>query len=345
MVQDGAQITSALKEIGLLNHLTPEELTVGENRIAQLDNTSPVFALEVIKAFPNTVFSPEQDEWKLLRESPIHPDVLKKLKEISHGQFTVPVDKVAIHRWGKIYAVNQTLAELDSDDRFYWINYPDDGENGPLRGWSIVFLSYSQFKVLNQKKIFNLNAPYSWTLTRINDVIDTLRELGLLILSEAEIEVIKQDILNTEIDQRSLPILLDSFGLVNWVDGESIYDVSEDYTNIIVETSRLSQGIFAPDGIQVLVDSDYQQITFSFTFEGQLFSKQVEYRGDWINWDYLVLMNEALANSDKNNRFCLIESEDQTAQIIFLNGNQLSEIQDKNLLPLVDWWDPLRGEV
>ena len=55
------------------------------------------------------------------------------------------------------------------------------------------------------------------------------------------------------------------------------------------------------------------------------------------NFDYLVLINEALADAEKATRFCLIETGDQTAIIILLSDNQLKKVQEDRLLPLSEW--------
>jgi hypothetical protein len=342
MEKQPLQILTKLKRVGILDHLSTDEITAVEDRVERVDTASPILTLNVLQAIPDVVFCPEHGSRnRELREPAAYPQTFKQLESIAHDQLALALDGLAPHNWGIVYAVNQTLAQLDRDERFYWIEYPDDGVNGPLRGWALIYLSYPQFKQMMQSKVLRLSASYSWSKTRVDDVIDTLEKLGLLAhLSKAEINDNKRRILDTDIGDRSLAAVLDVFGLVYWVDAEMIYDINEDYMRLFAGTSQLFRGVFIPNTVRVgELDSD-QYFTVSFIYEGRAFSKRIEHFLDWINWDYLALINSALASTGKDQRYCLLESRDQTAPIIFLRGDQLAEIKDKNILPLNEKWDP-----
>lgn len=335
------QILDELKQAGVLEHLSPKDMTLVEKRVANINVMSPTLALNVLQEIPDAIFPMG---YRVLRDSAIDPRVLDQLRCISHGQLVLSIDEIIPHMWGIDYAINQALARQGRSDRFYWIKYPDDGTYGPMRPWALVYLSYAQFKQLNQRRVLRLDTPFAWDKTRVLDVVHTLDELGLLShLSEIGKEEALQGVFALDIDERSLSAVMEAFGLACRVDSEMIYDIDKDYRKLITWTCRLSRGLFDVENVQIGELDSERYFTISFTYEGQTFSKRIELQLDWINWDYLAFLNGTLASTGKSHRYCLLETDDQTAPIVFLSGRQLEEVTEQNLLPLDEKWDPLLG--
>lgn len=234
----------------------------------------------------------------------------------------------ALYDYRLIRIANTALLEADIEGRFYNVY------NSSI---SYIFLSYNQFKELTRKHLLKLyvDQPYTWSFTRVLDVIDTLQTLQLLAYLETDqITSIQKDLLQKK-PQSCHSILYAFPNLVLDIDPEMIYDVPEDYTELILETSKISRGVFNPKNIQVTdADIDNPEFTISFEYNNRLYSKTMEYTGDYLDWDYLVLINEALADSGYAERFCLIQATGE--MIIFLNETQFKQIQENNLLPLAE---------
>ena len=106
----------------------------------------------------------------------------------------------------------------------------------------------------------------------------------------------------------------------------------------------LSDGVLVPDEVQIDAaqepgNGNRQSVTVSFAWNGRRYCRNLAYHGDYVNNDLFHLLNDALADQGQAGRFCLLETDDQTAQVIFLDGEQLQQVKERNLLPLDEWFD------
>ena len=152
---------------------------------------------------------------------------------------------------------NQALTKANVDGRFYQVLAQEEYDTGWPFTWAYIYLSYQQYKRIVQRQLlrFNVDQKYSWSSIRVSDVINDLKGLGLFsYLSSEELDSIQNNILHNESPSYSL-ILENLPEIVLHIDGEMIYEVSEDYTELVVETSKISGGTFNPENIQV-TDAD-----------------------------------------------------------------------------------------
>jgi hypothetical protein len=235
-------------------------------------------------------------------------------------------------------ALNEALAGRGRDERFYHVMYADY-PGGPYRSRAVLFLTYTQFKALQEGNLFKLSASHAWSQARLDDFIETLGELGLLAtLTDDQLVRVRRALL-TDYDQ-----ILKEFDLVIRFDQEMIEDPEADYRRLLSQVLPLSDGVLLPAGVEINAhpadaDGNPEYVMVSFTWNDRRYSRKLAYHGSYVNNELFHLLNDALADQGYQDRFCLLETDDQSAQIIFLEGEQLQQVKERYLLPLDEWFD------
>lgn len=328
---------AVFKRLGLLVHLTDDEL---KSLQAQAENTNfdyPVNALDFLDHGRDLIWNIH----KLGEDEMETHMAAHKLQALAHERF-VPDFEAApspIEIFSAIETANQQLAQSDSDARFYWMMYGDDGMAGPLRSWALIFLEYEQRHDPELQRLlpFAADQLHTWMPRRIDDLFAHLKEIGLLAAyTEEQITTTRNEVETLE------PLLcrtiLECFpGLIYSFDAEYIYDHTKDYLELIANTAKISREVFTPSNIRCtdLSPNDYN-VTLSFDFNGQHFEKTLHSPGDWVNFDYLCWINDVLAEQGQLGAYRQVITGDQCAILIFFTSDQLAEALDKQWIALED---------
>jgi hypothetical protein len=114
-----------------------------------------------------------------------------------------------------------------------------------------------------------------------------------------------------------------------------IYEPVEDYETLLNGLGRISKGRFNTHDIHI-TDADIYQpnFTISFNLGDDRYTIPLEYRGDYINWDFMESINEILMQQDKSGMFHVLRTDDQTAPIIFLDDHQFQLARKWNFFGL-----------
>lgn len=340
------QLLAEFEAIGLLDHLAADTRGEVEQAVQALPADAPLLALEVLAYLPGAAFlTDDYSALALLSNRDRWQDLRPLLRQI------VPLSAEALfdELWSQVEAdershslltaLNEALAGRERDERFYHVMYADY-PGGPYRSRAVLFLAYPQFKALQEKRIFKLSASHAWSQARLDDFVNTLQELGLFSTLTRQQALQVQRALLADYDR-----ILGDLDLVLRFDQEMIEDAEADYRRLLGRVLPLSEGLLQPETVQVSAQSPSgnsecpDTISVSFTWNGHPYSRNLAYHGDYVNNDLFHLLNEALADQGYDSRFCLLETDDQTAQVIFLDGEQLQQVKEHNLLPLDEWFE------
>jgi hypothetical protein len=111
-----------------------------------------------------------------------------------------------------------------------------------------------------------------------------------------------------------------------WRDLEAdVIDGNDVYVVTLKEWAAISQGAFAPDGIEEAWASDEGPVTLTFTLGGEPHEIAAAYLEDWIDPGVLVSINELIASSGR--RFELYKAFDQTAFVMALTDAERGALE------------------
>jgi hypothetical protein len=344
------ELFELFRELGLFDHLSSKELSAAEKRVKQIPHETPLLPVFVLLSAPySAIFFgtglAEQDERKYGLPNYVQtefPISTSELQQITRGkfQFDSSDDRSfpTLHPDPSDY-VNELLDRKDLDERFYWILFRDDlvHNAGPYQQRMILFLSSKQRILLGRRMIFKFleSQANTWTKIRVEDIFNTLKSLHLLDhFTSDEIEQSKDKAL--ALDYKQTASILQCFpNLVYWIDAEMIYEPAEDYTDLLEGFRGISRGKFEPENIQI-TDADIYNpdFTISFKLGTNEYSIPMEYRGDYVNWDFMDSINHILNKHEEPGGFHILPTNDQTAPIIYLDNDQLQKACSWNLFDL-----------
>jgi hypothetical protein len=335
--QSSAELIHTLKSLGILDHLSEAEFQEFAARSAAVPLPYYASQLDILRAARDTIWYFETLPYKPL------PQPFTRLKAIARDHADIfdhlsDTDQPVTPR-DAVNSANALLAGAGSDDRFYFLMYPDDGEGGPVRPWAAIYLTYEQrhHPEVVRRLPFAIDQPQTWMPRRIHDLFDHLRELGLLDrYADDEITARKNAILSWQPDRiDGYSILQHSFpDLCPSNDGEMIYNPAEDYRELIEQAAALTGGIFQPDNLQVSDANIYNpDIRVTFDWQGQPFEYTLRYTGDYVDMNYLRMLNELLATREAGS-FELLHQYDQCFTILYLSPAQKERARQVRRLPL-----------
>ena len=115
------------------------------------------------------------------------------------------------------------------------------------------------------------------------------------------------------------------------------------HDKLIRQFAATSRGLFDPSGVleqfefpspDQVQDGEY---TLSFVHDGRLYTGQLQNNGDWYDVERVVAMvNRALADAGREERFLPLVPEDQTAAFVFGDPALLKPVAEEFHLPLGD---------
>lgn len=339
------QLLSEFEAIGLLDQLSEETRAEVGAAVQGLDEKDPLLPLEVVAYLPGVAYLiNEYGALAIFNNRERWDDLRPLLRQIVSGEMQPLFDQlwsdveVNEESHSLLTALNEALAGRERDERFYHVMYADY-PGGPYRSRAILFLTYSQFKALQEGNIFKLSASHAWSQARLDDFVDTLQELGLLSSLTDEQTLRVQQALLADYDR-----ILKEMDVIVRFDLEMIADVEADYRRLLSRVLPLSEGVLAPEAVEITAypgtaNGNPEYVAVSFSWNGRRYSRKLAYHGDYVNNELFYLLNDALADQGHDGRFCLLETDDHTAQVIFLDGEQLREVKERNLLPLDEWFD------
>lgn len=338
------QLLSEFEAIGLLEHLSADTRAEVETAVQALSAGDPFLPLEVLAYLPGAAYL--LDDYAALaafNNRARWDDLRPLLRQIVPGQtqplfdrlwFQVETDE---RSHSLLTALNEALAGRERDERFYHVMYADY-PGGPYRSRAILFLRYVQFKALQKGGIFKLAASHAWSQARLDDFIGTLQELGLLSSLTGEQRLRVQRALLADYDR-----ILKELDVAIRFEQQMIVDVEADYRRLFSRVLPLSEGVLTPEAVDIAAqpaaNGHPEHVAVSFNWNGRRYSRKLAYHGDYVNNELFYLLNDALADQGQDSRFCLLETDDQTAQVIFLDGKQLQQVKERRLLPLDEWFN------
>jgi hypothetical protein len=344
------ELFELFRELWLFDHLSATELAAAEERVQQIPDETPLLPVFVILSAPDSALFfgtklAEQYERNyglpnyVLTELPISTSDLQRITR-GKVQFDSSDDRsFPTHYPDPLAYANELLCTMDMDDRFYWILFRDDlvHNAGPYMKRMILFLSSRQRILLGWRMIFKFmeNQANTWTRTRVEDIFNTLESLRLLDhYTNDEIEQAREKALAQE-NKQTASILQCFPNLVYWIDAEMIYEPVEDYAELIEGLRSISRGKLEPKNIHI-TDADIYNpdFTISFMLGTNEYSIPMEYRGDYVNWDFMDSINQIMKQREESGTFLILPTNDQTAPIIFFDDEQLQKVRNWNLFEL-----------
>jgi len=335
--ETSAEFIQVLKSAGIFSHLSEDEYRGFVEQAATKPLNLPVYQLDILSAARNTIW-----DFETLPYKP-HPQPFAHLKAITRNHADIlnhlsDTDQPVTPREA-VYSANAVLADAGTDDRFYFLMYPDGGDGGPIRPWAAIYLTYEQRHNPDIQRLlpFEPDQSFTWMPRRIHDLFDHLRDLGLLDRYPIdEVTARKNDILSRKPDridgyynlQHAFPDLCPSY------DGEMIYDPAEDYRGLIEQAAALTGGIFQPTNLQVSdANIDNPDIRITFDWQRQHFEYTLQYTGDYVDMNYLRMLNELLATQGAGS-FELLHQYDQCFTLLYLSPAQKERARQARRLPL-----------
>lgn len=345
--ETAGEFVQTLKLTGIFDHLSEDEYQGFVEQTATKPLKLPVHQLDILRAARDTIwhfqtlpYKPHTEAFAHLKSiARNHVDILNHLNDTN--QPIKPREAVS--------SANAILADAGTDDRFYFLMYPDDGEGGPIRPWAAIYLTYEQRHnpEVVRRLPFAPDQSFTWMPRRIYDLFDHLHDLGLLDRYPAdEIAACKNDILSWEPDridghyilQHAFPDLCPSN------DGEMIYEPAEDYRGLIEQAATLTGGIFEPTNLQVSdANFDKPDIRVTFDWQGQNFEYNLQYTGDYVDMNYLRILNKLLATRGAGS-LELLHQYDQCFTLLYLSPAQLEQARQVRRLPLALFGEEFFGK-
>ncbi|MBI2971488.1 MAG: hypothetical protein HYY37_03685 [Candidatus Aenigmarchaeota archaeon] len=235
--------------------------------------------------------------------------------------------------------MNRVLADKNSPYRFYYVYYRKPSSIGfETTDWhtfGVISLTEQQAYVLREAKLLDISYGEHDILSTdtMNNIVATFKKTGLFShLNEESFERERQELFRYTYTN-PLPILSSFSNVTYWFDAETS-NFENPYEEITLGLVDVSHGAFTPMNITDNFTMD-EPTPFSFVFDGKRYETNLTSSGDWLDLSFIDLITRALNESKVDGNFYLLDTGDQSVQVIFLTTPQYETIVANRLLPIV----------
>jgi hypothetical protein len=214
--------------------------------------------------------------------------------------------------------INKVLADRNSLQRLYFVNKKPENENFYGKDeFALILMTEEQYKLWGtfnaQYFIFEENHSNRFNSETVSKIMEDYERIGLFgHLTQLEIQKGKKKVEELA-DAKSYMDILSCFPkTLIYSDGEMSF-VDSPYQDLMKEFSELSRGFFKPIKIKDNYAKDYQakksETIFSFEFNSRQYSKKLEIHDDWIDFEVINLVEEALKDSNIDGQIYFVNSD------------------------------------
>lgn len=365
---DAESLLGELKSVGLFDHLSEEQIEAFFNDVTTTGNMQ---LFDLLTATGNILDIRGRSGTDLGDYS----SFLRDLRKLAQGKFeitgvsTFGDDGEILIRFkfnNRIYerriypslgvqtyaiylvpVANRALIDFHVDGRFYLILVPaeDQSPSPIIEYWidretfwvgGVAYLSHEQHRLMKDR--LNIWAQdIIWSTHQILSLIAALREIGLFDhLSHEQIDAATQRVLR-ETDTGPPYEIFEAFpNTAQWFDTE-IFEAAGVYIDLIEEAAGISHGACSPQDVTATRNPPLDEyVHLSFKVSGKTYTRDLSVNRDWIDMNYLTLMNEALEDTSESGRYYVIDRPVQDVIVLFLTPNQVDQVRKRDLLPLVE---------
>ncbi len=214
--------------------------------------------------------------------------------------------------------INKVLADRNSLQRLYFVNKKPEHENPYGKDeFALILMTEEQYKLWGtfntQYFIFEENHSNHFNSETVSKIVEDYEKIGLFgHLTQLEIQKGKKKVEELADAKSYLDILSCFPKTLIYSDGEMSF-VDSPYQDLIKEFSELSRGFFKPTKIKDNYAKDYQakknNTVFSFEFNGRQYSKKLEIHDDWIDFEVINLVEEALKDNNIDGQIYFVNSD------------------------------------
>jgi hypothetical protein len=193
-----------------------------------------------------------------------------------------------------------------------------------------AYLEYFDTAVLSQQKKDYL------TSKQIEDAVLGWHKAGILNhLTKTQISSAKKKALAA--DNESLnDVLLNFPKVVHWFDTELV-NLEDPYAELLIEFSNISRGAFKPTNISDNFSKpENNTVLLKFSLNSKEYSKVLRIHDDWIDSDFLEVVDQAVSENKLTGQFYQLYEGGQGAIFIFLTPDQHRYLKTNNLLTFAE---------
>ncbi|AHM59342.1 hypothetical protein D770_05375 [Flammeovirgaceae bacterium 311] len=245
--------------------------------------------------------------------------------------------------------VNKYLTDIESEYRLYTINIPERNEMS-MGGYSaddynlasiygqdkigLILLKEGEAELVSDDPYLLSDESYETRFTKnnIQTVLSDLSSIGLFEhLTEEELTVAKE-CLNSKLVSSFSELLAcypKTLVIFDWESG----NLENPYEELTRELGRASRGDFTPiqiqDGFNKGFSSKRKKIPYSFEFNGKKYEAILDFEGDWLDYKFFEMIQQALKENNVVGEFYHTYSDGQVSGYLFLTPDQHNYLMQK----------------
>lgn len=228
--------------------------------------------------------------------------------------------------------VNKVLVDLNAPQRLYRAS-PRAPYTYESRALGLILLTEEQQKAwgpLDLQFLSQENHDNTFNSKNILKIVEEFKQIGLFNhLSKEEIKQAKETLKRASIESYQDVLFCFPKNIVyfDWETG----NFDNPYEELTLEFGAASRGLFTPTDIvdEFAKSWDKPTTLFSFKFHGKTYSTQLEAYSDWLNPDFLELINKALKEHNMDAKIYTCLSDGQVGGYMILTKQQYKIIHKK----------------
>ncbi len=238
-----------------------------------------------------------------------------------------------LNRYDFYPAINSWLADQASPFRLYqattgtWPDQPEEGDRKErdVRA-ALILLTEEQRKLWGDGPYFLSDEKHNneFTTGSVNAAIDDFEKIGLFShLSEREIDSCRNEVLFS--NPQSWTAVLTKFRDVVHIFDWETPDLEHPYVQQVNAFSRIARGHFSvsdPTDDFDIRGKRNDKVHLSFHLNGKRYAQELSMNVDWLDWEFLQLIDYALRDNGVPGTFVSCYSNGQVSGYIFLSNDQ-----------------------
>ena len=226
--------------------------------------------------------------------------------------------------------VNKLLKDLAAEQRLYFCSSNYALSHNQPQKFALILLNEEQAKAWGPQFFTFENHDNSFNNQNIQALVDSYRTLRLFEhLSEEEIQLGLDQLAANNIN--SYPEILMCFPKTvvhfDWETG----NFENPYEALTLELAAISRGSFKPLEIVDGFHWDYERSTVPYQFKlgEKTYQRDLAFRGDWLDPDFMKLIEEALIEQKIDGRFYWVYDNGQEGGYTFLTAEQHAYLEER----------------
>jgi len=237
--------------------------------------------------------------------------------------------------------VNKYLADTGSSYRLYYANNSKGGTSiYSDKEFGLIVLTEEQFKAWSTSNsdyfLFAQSHDNSFNSKNVKGAIQTYKQLGLFShLTDEEVDRGEKCVANKTVSsyQDILSCFPSSIVFFDWETG----NLENPYESLTQEIAQASRGHFEVTEVQDNFEDswDEEKVNYSFKFKGQVYKRDLEMQGDWLDPSFLDLVMTVMKENNVGGELHYCIDDGQANGFIFLTDGQYKYLfeHQKSLFP------------